>query len=85
MGSRYGENHGLVCRGCGLTYDAMRTGMSFKEVRNMIITIGTDTKTGKTKYGRRHGVLGYFFELKQLYWEEHVGACEGVTSKRKRR
>lgn len=75
MASAYGENHGLNCDGCGLRYDDFRTGMSFRQVRRDIIAIGTDGKTGKTKYGRRRGVLGFWHELKQQLWEQHVGMC----------
>ncbi len=77
MASAYGENHRLRCDGCGLRYDDFRTGMTFKEVRNMIITIGVDKRTGKTKYGRRNGVLGYWHELKRLFWDQHMGGCNG--------
>lgn len=76
MASRYGEKRGLVCGGCGVKYDNFRSGMSFLEARQLIITIGVDTKTGKTKYGRRNGVLGFMFELKQMAWKAHVGICE---------
>lgn len=88
MASHYGETRGIVCGGCGMRYDDFRTGMSFKEVRNLIITIGTDRKTGKTKYGRRNGTLGYWHELKKLYWEAHVGECESAkaeAAKKRRR
>lgn len=75
MASAFGKNRNMVCPGCGLKYDDMRTGMTFKDVRNLIITIGTDRKTGKTKYGRRGGVLGYHHELKLMMWDQHVGEC----------
>ncbi len=77
MASAYGANRRMRCPACRLKYDDFRTGMTFKEVRNMIITIGIDKKTGKTKYGRRNGVLGYWFELKQLFWDQHTGECNG--------
>ncbi len=50
----------------------------------MIISIGTDRKTGKTKYGRRNGTLGYMFELKQLMWHQHTDECDAFVEKRKR-
>ncbi len=80
MPSRWGANHGKVCRACGEKYDRMTTGMTFTEVRNLIITIGTDRKTGKTKYGRRSGVLGFWHELKVQQWEQHLGLCEGAMN-----
>lgn len=83
MASAYGRNRDMVCV-CGVKYDDFRTGMDFTDVRNMIITIGTDKKTGKTKYGRRSGVLGYWHELKMLYWDQHVGECESVKRPKRR-
>lgn len=87
MASAFGENRGMVCAHCGLRYDDMRTGRSFKELRNEIISIGTDAKTGRTKYGRRNGVLGYWHELKMLYWDQHVEMCAAAVAdaKKKRR
>lgn len=82
MASAYGENHGLICA-CGLRYDDMRLGISFKQARREIIAIGTDRKTGKTKYGRRGGVLGFLFELKQSMWKSHVAACDDAMSERR--
>lgn len=75
MASAYGENRKMVCPGCKLRYDDFRTGMKFKQIRRDIIAIGTDTHTGKTKYGRRNGVLGYWHELKMMLWDQHVGEC----------
>jgi len=78
MPSRYGEQRNMKCGGCGLPYDDFRCGWTFAEARREIIAIGTDKKTGKTKYGRRHGVLGYLHELKKLSWKAHVDACEAA-------
>ena len=75
MPSAWGDNHGKVCPTCGLCYDDMRTGMSFKDVRNQIIAIGWCTKKDKIKHGRRNGVLGYWHELKMMLWDQHVGDC----------
>jgi hypothetical protein len=89
--SAYGKNRGMRCDGCGLCYDDFRTGMTFEQVRRDIIAIKVDRKTGKTKYGRRHGTLGYWHELKMLLWDQHVGECtdakemrDGEVKKRKR-
>lgn len=75
MASKYGESRNIACDGCGMKYDAFRTGLDFETVRNDIIAIGTDRKTGKTKYGRRRGVLGFWHELKLMMWDQHVGEC----------
>jgi hypothetical protein len=78
MPSRWGAMHERPCEACGLSYDKLRTGMSFTDVRNLIIAIQVDRKTGKTKYGRRNGVLGFWHELKRQQWQQHVGLCEGA-------
>ncbi len=69
----------MVCPGCGIKYDLFRTGMTWKQVRRDIIAIGTDRKTGRTKYGRRNGVLGYFHELKLMLWDGHCGECSDAA------
>ncbi len=74
----------MVCQHCGQKYDDLRTGLDFTEVRQMIITIGTDRKTGKTKYGRRSGTLGYWHELKLLLWDQHIGECESAAKQSRR-
>lgn len=79
MASRFGATRNMVCTHCGATYDAMRTGMTFAEVRNLIITIGWCTKKGHVKNGRRAGVLGYWHELKMGQWAQHLGLCEAGT------
>lgn len=75
MASKYGETRGIVCETCGLRYDDFRSGMTFKEVRNLIITIGWCTKKNKIKHGRRNGVLGFWHELKIQMWSVHEGDC----------
>jgi hypothetical protein len=77
MPSQWGAQHGdLRCSVCGLRYDNMRTGLTFAEVRRLIISIGFCTKMGHVKNGRRNGVLGYMHELKLQFWDQHVGVCE---------
>jgi hypothetical protein len=71
-----------VCA-CGLKYDDMRLGMTFATARREIIAIGVDRKTGRTKYGRRGGVLGFLFELKQSMWKSHVAACDDALAERR--
>jgi hypothetical protein len=85
VASEYGKNRNMRCDGCGLGYDDFRTGLSFTDIRRMIISIGTDRKTQRTKYGRRHGVLGYHFELKQLMWRQHVDECASAKAESKMR
>jgi hypothetical protein len=85
VASAYGTNRNMTCPACGLAYDDMRTGLSFKQARRDIIAIGVDRKTGKTKYGRRHGVLGYMHELKMILWDQHVGICTDAAELAQRR
>lgn len=83
MASAWGENHPTY-RGiktkcvCGVRYDDFRTGMTFKSVRRLIISIHWCTKKDHVKYGRRNGTLGYWHELKWNLWESHVLSCESV-------
>lgn len=79
MASTYGATRKLVCPVCGLRYDDMHTGLTFKEVRNLIISIGWCSKMGHVKNGRRRGVLGYWHELKLNFWDQHVGLCESTN------
>ena len=88
MASKYGETRGMVCAHCGLRYDDFTTGMSFKEVRNLIITIGWCTKKNKIKHGRRNGVLGFWHETKMQMWSVHEGDCRtgaALAKKNKKR
>jgi hypothetical protein len=68
---------------CGLRYADLRCGYTFKTARREIIAIAHDTKRGKTKYGRRHGVLGFLHEIKQSMWKSHVAACDQAFDERK--
>lgn len=63
----------MICPGCGLAYDAMRTGLSFAEVRAQMYSSDPDPSTWRNK--RRHGVLGYWRELKLMQWDMHLGQC----------
>lgn len=83
MASSYGATRNMTCPGCGMPYDyharmqphGFTVGASFKTSRREIIALKEDRKTGKTKYGRRHGTLGYMHQLKKLAWRAHVDEC----------
>jgi hypothetical protein len=83
MASSFGKTRNMVCPGCGMPYDyhaqqqphGFTIGASFLQARRDIIAIGTDRKTGKTKYGRRGGTLGFMHELKMMAWRAHVDGC----------
>jgi len=66
-----------VCEKCGLKYKDMTTGLTFKDVKQMMFDNSPDP--ADWKYKRRHTVLGYWHELKLQLWEEHVRTCKGET------
>jgi hypothetical protein len=65
------------CPHCGLTYADLRTGLTYKEVRDMYWTSSTDSKDWK--YKRRNTVLGKWRELKLSIWREHLYLCESLA------
>ena len=67
------------CEHCGLTYEKFRTGLTFKEVRNLYWVNNPDSDTWK--YKRRHTVLGKWREIKQKMWIEHLYFCAAPTSR----
>jgi hypothetical protein len=60
------------CEPCGLTYDAMRTGLTFAAVKQMMYS-GPDPSTWRSK--SRRAVLGFWHQIKIGYWEMHLGQC----------
>jgi hypothetical protein len=73
--STFGAARGMVCVACGLRYDDLRAGVTFVSARRDIIAIGVDAKTGRTKYGRRNGTLGFMHQRKMALWRAHVDEC----------
>jgi len=61
----------MHCPHCGLDYDHFRTGLTFAEVYQLIYT---------RAHKRRHGVLGYWHELKLKQFAEHVAECSYYAS-----
>jgi hypothetical protein len=57
----------MVCPYCKITYADFRTGLTYQMVYDMIKT---------RKWKRRHGVLGYWHQLKQSMFEQHKKECE---------
>lgn len=57
---------------CGCTYDRFRTGLNFAVVRELM-RVGDDPSTWRNR--GRHGVLGYWRELKLQLWATHVAEC----------
>jgi hypothetical protein len=56
----------MQCEICGLNYSEMRTHMTYREVYHLIYT---------RPHKRRHGVLGYWHELKLKQWAAHLDEC----------
>jgi len=67
------DANAVVCEHCGLEYDDFRTGMTFKEVRNLYWVSNPDSETWK--YKRRNTVLGKWREIKLKMWDEHLYLC----------
>lgn len=53
---------------CGATYDRMRTGMTFVEVRRSM-------DPTRWKFRRRRSVLGYWREMKLRLWDDAHAGC----------
>ena len=59
---------------CGMTYDAFRTGLTFREVWQMLWVNSEDSS--EWKYKRRHTVLGLWHQIKKQMWAEHLEYCK---------
>jgi hypothetical protein len=64
--SRYRGNAD-TCKGCGLRYGDLRTGLTFREVAFMI--------KGRP-WRRRRSVLGFWHQIKRQEWAHHREHCE---------
>jgi hypothetical protein len=56
-----------------LTYDALRTGVTFREVASWL-WVGTADRT-QWRQKTRHTVLGKWHEFKLECWNAHVNSC----------
>ncbi len=63
-----------TCPHCGMTYDQLRTGYTFADIRAMLWVNSDDS--AEWKYKRRNTVLGYWRALKLAMWDVHLGQCE---------
>ncbi len=64
---------------CGADYDSFRTGLSFDSVRRMLwnVTYPDGHKlAGRYRSKSRHAVLGYWRELKLMFWWSIHGGCD---------
>ena len=62
-----------ACAYCGLTYESMRTGLSYSEVYMMLWSFDEDSSTWR--YKRRHTVLGLWRSVKIDLWHHHLKSC----------
>lgn len=62
-----------ACPTCGMAYRALRTGLTFASVRQMMHVATDDTSEWRRK--RRGSVLGYWRELKVAAWRYHLDEC----------
>lgn len=58
---------------CGLKYEDMRTGLTFADVRRMMWINSDDS--ADWVYKRRHGVLGFWHQIKLSMWRDHLAIC----------
>jgi hypothetical protein len=61
---------------CGGTYAEFRLGMTFAEVRRMMMDQEDPNRPGWWRQKRRRSVLGYWRELKLHAWDVLHGYCE---------
>lgn len=59
---------------CGASYDALRTGFSFADVKQLMYVASEDPADWRHK--RRRSVLGFWHELKLQIWFSIHGGCE---------
>jgi len=70
--SRYAGNS-ECCPVCGLTYKKLNTGLNYDEVYQMLWKASNDPTDWK--YKRRGAVLGFWFQIKQEFWDQHLNSC----------
>ncbi len=57
----------MICPYCNLHYNDFKTGLTFQAVYDMIY---------HRQWKRRHGVLGYWRQLKLEMFEQHKKECK---------
>lgn len=60
---------------CGECYDALRTGLTFAEVRRLLQDQPDRDGRWAWRQKRRSSVLGYWHELKLQLWDSMHGGC----------
>jgi len=67
-----------VCPGCGISYKRFSTGLDYQAVYDMMCVPSDDPKDWRCK--SRHGVLGFWREIKQGDWRRHMSECIDLES-----
>lgn len=63
-----------ACPHCDLTYDELRTGLTYSDVYEQFWIGSEDPSMWANK--RRHTILGRWREIKLGMWQEHLEMCE---------
>jgi len=58
-----------------VTYAEFRTGLSYRDVYQMLWSGSDDPRTWR--YKGRHTVLGLWHQLKQQLWQQYLDAVDG--------
>lgn len=73
MGSKWES----ICPYCGAKYSKFRTGLTYKDIYEMLWSNSPDPR--HWRYKRRHTILGKWCQLKQEMWEEHIYCCKAMA------
>lgn len=76
--SRYIRNTDQ-CPYCQLTYERLRTNLSYVEVQRTLWVVSINSNEWRHK--RRSSVLGKWHEIKQRVWKDHLDECEYNASR----
>lgn len=63
------------CPNCGMAYDALKTGLNFQAVKDMLWVQDDNPEYWRNK--RRGSVLGLWYEIKRGMWADHIEMCGG--------
>lgn len=66
---------GETCERCGLRYEELATGLTYREILGMLWSSDDDPATWRHK--RRGTVLGMWRQTKLELWAEHLATCDG--------
>lgn len=64
-----------TCERCGLRYEDLDTGLTYREIVGMLWSADPDPATWR--YKRRGTVLGMWHQMKLELWTQHLATCDG--------